>query len=332
MINAMTSLPWLHDHFIQSVSALKRFSGAQSILCLGDLDIGRFGFIEALSGWLLCEHPGDQMCGTCRSCHFFLNQVHPDFCCIGGVEPQGLVKIDSIRKMITVMQKTPAVSQRRVAVIHAANHLNQASNHALLKTLEEPEGTGIFILAADTFEDVLPTLRSRCRVIRLSAHFNSDRALDWLQLKAGINLEAARSYLVMADSLPLRALYYAQDSSIQVLMEHLLVWPVMSGHAWNEALKDCSLLDLIHLCQVLALDAIKAQQLECSSVWAAFHSNWMVWLSRSYRLNCLYHAVVHLKSLKQHVSSHVTLNHSAVLERLRYIWLDAWICEENAFD
>lgn len=332
MVNSLTSLPWLHDHFVQSVSVLKRFSGAQSILCLGDPDVGRFEFIEALSGWLLCEHPADQMCGVCRSCHLLLNQTHPDFYCVGGVEPQGLVKIDSIRKMIAVMQKTPAVSQRRVAVIHTANDLNQASSHALLKTLEEPEGRGVFILAADAFEDVLPTLRSRCRVIRLSAHFNSNQALDWLQLKAGIDLEAARSYLVMADSLPLRALSYAQNSSIQLLMEHLLLWPVISGEAWNEALKDCSLLDLIHLCQMLALDAIKTQQLECSSIWASFHSNWMDWLSRSYRLNCLYQAVVHLKSLKQHLSTHVTLNHAAVLERLRYIWLNAWICEENAFD
>ncbi len=97
-----------------------------------------------------------------------LVQTHPDVLIVPPDPPQLLIKLGQIRTVIARAQYVPTEAPARVFVITAAAFMKEAAN-SLLKLLEEPpERVHLFLLAENT-GDLLPTLRSRCAVIRLGA-------------------------------------------------------------------------------------------------------------------------------------------------------------------
>ncbi|MEM9706151.1 MAG: DNA polymerase III subunit delta' [Pseudomonadota bacterium] len=77
------------------------------------------------------------------------------------------ISVDTIRELITFMTRTPALSAWRVAIVDTADDLNRNAANALLKILEEPPAkTALFLLSAQPGR-LLPTIRSRCRVLSL---------------------------------------------------------------------------------------------------------------------------------------------------------------------
>lgn len=78
---------------------------------------------------------------------------------------QGEIKIEQIRELLHTVSLSP-LGKCRIAVIYHSERLNRFSGNVLLKTLEEPAGDVTFILVAEN-NSVLPTIRSRCRVIQI---------------------------------------------------------------------------------------------------------------------------------------------------------------------
>lgn len=99
---------------------------------------------------------------------------HPDFMLLerlakdGGAELARGIKIDQVRGLHKLFATAPTYSPWRVVVIDAADDLELSGANALLKNLEEPPAHSLFLLVSHAPERLLPTIRSRCRMLRLT--------------------------------------------------------------------------------------------------------------------------------------------------------------------
>ena len=137
-------------------------SMVQSWLFTGPPGSGRSHVALAFAAALLCDTGG---CGSCHSCHLAKRRSHPD---LEVIRTEGLsLKIDEVREIIARASWEPSSSRFRVVVIEDAERLTESAANALLKAIEEPGVRTIWLLCSPTIEDVLPTIRSRCRQIAL---------------------------------------------------------------------------------------------------------------------------------------------------------------------
>ena len=104
-------------------------------------------------------------CGACAACTRIARGVHPD---VLVVEPgdNGSIKIEQVRDLVDRAAYRPFEGRRRVVIIDDADTLQPAAQNALLKTLEEPPSSSLFFLVTARPDMLLPTVRSRCPVLR----------------------------------------------------------------------------------------------------------------------------------------------------------------------
>ena len=150
----------------RAVSAAHARDGSQSMvqswLFTGPPGSGRSHVALAFAAALLCGADG---CDCCQSCHLAKRGSHPD---LEVIRTEGLsLKIDEVREIISRASWEPSSSAFRVVIIEDAERLTESAANALLKAIEEPGARTIWLLCAPTVEDVLPTIRSRCRQVAL---------------------------------------------------------------------------------------------------------------------------------------------------------------------
>jgi len=159
---------------------------AHAYIFVGPDGVGKFKTAREWAKVLLCNERTKQQtpqgtfydsCGTCRSCEVFAGGAHPDFNHIykelveftkdgKGKTPVDL-PIDVIREfIIDKVAGRPQMSDATVYVVREAERLNQSSQNALLKVLEEPPKHCFIILICSRLEKMLPTTQSRCQIIR----------------------------------------------------------------------------------------------------------------------------------------------------------------------
>jgi DNA polymerase III subunit delta' len=139
---------------------------AHAWLLLGPAGSGKRAAATAMAAALNCTDTPGVGCGRCSSCLRTLRNRYPD---VHYVVPEGpLIPVDTIREsVIPEAARSPFEGRYKVFVIDEAERMNDAAQNALLKTLEEPEPDTVFILVSDQEEELLETIRSRCRVVRL---------------------------------------------------------------------------------------------------------------------------------------------------------------------
>ena len=159
---------------------------------------------------LVCPLGG---CGTCSSCLRALRGVHPD---ISSVRRTGAaISVDEIREVTTRALRRPVEGVRQVLVVDDV-HLAVRSAPALLKTLEEPPATTVFILTAEDVPPGLSTVASRCATVTFAALGEAEVA-DWL-IKRGVEPLHARLVAAGAAGDLERAALLADDADYQVRM------------------------------------------------------------------------------------------------------------------
>jgi DNA polymerase-3 subunit delta' len=104
-------------------------------------------------------------CGTCAACTRIARAVHPDVLFVSPSE-NGNIKIEPVRDAIDRAQYRPFEGRRRVVIIDDADALITHAQNALLKTLEEPTPSSVFILVTARPDMLLPTVLSRCPQLR----------------------------------------------------------------------------------------------------------------------------------------------------------------------
>ena len=143
-----------------------------ALLFSGPRGVGKRKLAAAVAAALLCRSPKDGLaCGGCESCRLMAAGTHPDFYAVmpekSGKAARS-IKIEQIRALRTEAARAPRLSGRRVILLDDAETMNDAAANALLKTLEEPPGDTIFILATGARQSLLPTILSRCTGVHFS--------------------------------------------------------------------------------------------------------------------------------------------------------------------
>ncbi len=106
-------------------------------------------------------------CGTCRDCKQIESMKHADLSVVESESEGGILKVDQIREARKLLTLKPYQSKYRVALFLRFHEANDNAANALLKTLEEAPSYAVLILTADNPEQLLPTIVSRCEVLRL---------------------------------------------------------------------------------------------------------------------------------------------------------------------
>jgi len=131
-------------------------------LLTGPPGSGRSVAAKAFAAALQCPDGG---CGTCRECRTALEGTHAD---VDLIATEGLtLKVDLARELVLLAARRPSLGRWRVIVIEDADRLSESAADALLKALEEPVARTVWILCAPSLEDVIITIRSRSRHVRL---------------------------------------------------------------------------------------------------------------------------------------------------------------------
>ncbi|MEU3936108.1 DNA polymerase III subunit delta' [Streptomyces sp. NPDC029044] len=162
-------------------------------LFTGPPGAGRNQAARAFAAALQCVSPdralgGSPGCGFCDGCHTALIGTHADVTSVAAVGSQILAEDmrDTVRKSFT----SPATGRWQIILVEDAERLNEKSANAVLKAVEEPAPRTVWLLCAPSIEDVLPTIRSRCRHLNLSTP-RVDAIADMLVRREGIEPDVA---------------------------------------------------------------------------------------------------------------------------------------------
>ncbi|KUM79635.1 DNA polymerase III subunit delta' [Streptomyces curacoi] len=162
-------------------------------LFTGPPGAGRNQAARAFAAALQCVSPdralgGVPGCGFCDGCHTALVGTHADVTTVAAVGTQILADDmrDTVRKSFT----SPAIGRWQIILVEDAERLNEKSANAVLKAVEEPAPRTVWLLCAPSIEDVLPTIRSRCRHLNLRTP-SVEAVADMLVRREGIEPDAA---------------------------------------------------------------------------------------------------------------------------------------------
>lgn len=136
------------------------------LLC-GPEGSGRHTLAKLLSAAILCRGEA-KPCGECPACRKVFSNTHPDVITVDDPEKK-TVPVDLIRQARADMYIQPNEATHKIYLFPRAQDMGIPGQNALLKVLEEPPAYGVFILLTDNPEKLLPTVRSRCVLLRMES-------------------------------------------------------------------------------------------------------------------------------------------------------------------
>ncbi len=183
-------------------------------LFCGPPGLGRRTLALRLAQALNCTKPiaAGVPCGTCRDCKQIEAMQHPDMNVIQADSEGGTLKVDQVREVQHALSLKPYQAKYRVALFLRFQEANDNAANALLKTLEEAPAHAILLLTADTPEQLLPTIVSRCEILRLRALPVS--AIESDLLERGVDEERARLLAHISGGRPGYARKLIDDSTL----------------------------------------------------------------------------------------------------------------------
>ncbi len=198
-------------------SAIETATVGHAYLFVGPAGAGKKKAAKAFACAMLCDDDG---CGACRACYRVKKGVHPD---VRVVEPEGAAGylVEQVRPIIHDTNMRPVEGSRKVYIIGQADMLRDAPANAFLKTLEEPPDDVVIILLAPTLDSVLPTIVSRCLVVRF-ARIPQTTAVDLLRSRTAASRTEALAALAATGGVLGRAVEFLESSSRRAARERML--------------------------------------------------------------------------------------------------------------
>lgn len=159
-------------------------------------------------------------------------KTHPDFTSL--VSQKVIISIEEVRAIATTAHYSPSMGRHRVILIEDADRMPERTSNVLLKTLEEPPERTVWILCAPSEADLIPTIRSRVRSLRLSTP-HTDEVAKLLSERNGVALEIAersarlaQNHIGMAQRLATdEAAFARRQRSIDLVLESETLADVM---------------------------------------------------------------------------------------------------------
>ena len=148
---------------------IARGSLRHAYLFTGPSGVGKRSMALRFAQAVNCPQPlaPGEPCRTCRTCQQIERMQHADLSLVQSEEEGGRIKVEAVRELQHLLSLAPYQSRYRVALLLRFQEANANAQNALLKTLEEPAPRVVLLLTADSPESVLPTIASRCEVMRL---------------------------------------------------------------------------------------------------------------------------------------------------------------------
>lgn len=207
-------LPWQQTawHTLTDLLAANRLPHA--LLLTGAPGIGKYRFADALAQEVLCQRRAvsAHACGVCHDCTLKIAGNHPDFYEIKLGEESSSLGIEAIRSLIQSFTLKSHTGGYRVGILAPAEALTVSAANSLLKILEEPPAETLWLLISERPGLLLPTLRSRCRQLKLPKP-GYDQARRWLYENHLQDTTQADEALTLAAGAPLTALRLVEKNA-----------------------------------------------------------------------------------------------------------------------
>lgn len=208
-----------------AIDSLKTANGdttsgfSQSWLITGPPGSGRSTAAKLFAAALQCSQSG---CGKCEICLKVLKRAHPD---VNTILPTGITYgIDDVKELIQSSALIPVIGQWNIVILEDADRLTAIAANALLKSIEEPARSTMWILCAPSSQDVISTIRSRCRMINLRMPpFNEIAEL--LQTRDGVDPAMAKFSAAAAMGHVGRAKLLATNLELREIRNQILQLP-----------------------------------------------------------------------------------------------------------
>jgi DNA polymerase-3 subunit delta' len=191
-------------------------------LITGPQGVGRRTLAIRFTQSLNCAKPPapGQPCWKCSNCKRIAVMQHPDLTVIEAEHEGEVLRIDQVRELQHSLSLAPYEARYRVALILRFEEAHTSAANAMLKTLEEPPPQVVVILTAKSSENLLPTIVSRCEVLRLRP-LSVDETAAGLQTIKGVPAESAERLAHISGGRPGYALRLFEQP---MLLEQRQAW------------------------------------------------------------------------------------------------------------
>lgn len=163
--------------------------------------------------------------------------AHPDLTWVVPSGAHEMLVADIDEPVVAAAARTPFESARRVFVIESAEQLGDEAANRLLKTLEEPASFVHLILITDRLADVLPTIRSRCQIVRFDAPAAAELTAELVAAGTPAEVAAAYARLSLGDAGRARELAAPEGGELRAhaveLVRHALAGDAAAAAPWD---------------------------------------------------------------------------------------------------
>ena len=183
----------------------------------GERGGGSLAAAQLFANALVCIKKELAPCGACISCTLAKAGNHPDIHIVAPPKDKKNILVDQIRDILTDSMKKPYEDGKKVYIVTYGDEMNEQAQNAFLKLLEEPPLYAVFIILAENTEALLPTVRSRCEIIKflpvpeekikeiLKTGYPDIKNADFLARYSMGNIEKAKKLASDEGFMPLRS-------------------------------------------------------------------------------------------------------------------------------
>lgn len=194
----------------------------QTVLLEGGGEEVRRALARFLANALVCTGENARPCGVCRACRKCSSGNHPDVQCFGPEKKNGIFKVETCRAIRQDAFVLPNDGDTKVYILENCQSMNDSSENALLKILEEPPAGVYFLLTCPSGSAMLPTVRSRAVTVTLTG-FEEPFSKETLQTAGRLAsaLCARSEWALLQATAPLERDREETDSVLRCLAEIL---------------------------------------------------------------------------------------------------------------